>query len=133
MTTQPEPLHLDFHLLDRQIVDRDGRLVGKVDDLELSLDADGVPTVVALLVGQQVLGARLRGVFGGWMAAVARRLSPTPDPQPLRISYDRVAEVGSEVTLTVKQEVLVEPPLETWLREHLINRIPGADHEEGPS
>ena len=29
-------LDLNLHLLDRQIVDRDGHLVGKVDDLELT-------------------------------------------------------------------------------------------------
>ena len=30
-----------LHLLDRQIIDRDGRLCGKVDDLELTLDETG--------------------------------------------------------------------------------------------
>jgi hypothetical protein len=63
------------------------------------------------------------------MTAVARRLSPRPDPPPLRISYDQVDTVGSEITLRVKRDLLAEPPLETWLRRHLIDRIPGADHE----
>ena len=36
---------IGFDLLDRQIVDRDGEPVGKVDDLELSYDRDGRPAV----------------------------------------------------------------------------------------
>ncbi|MGW6194712.1 hypothetical protein ACWF0M_01065 [Kribbella sp. NPDC055110] len=42
-------LHAQLHLLDRQLVDQaDGHLAGKVDDVELDLDAD--PPVVAALV-----------------------------------------------------------------------------------
>jgi sporulation protein YlmC with PRC-barrel domain len=126
MIEQPDPVRIDFNLLDRQIVDRDGTLVGKVDDVELSADL----RIVALLVGQRVLGERLGGVTGRWLAAVARRLSPTPDTPPLRIPYDLVATVSSDVVLSVRAEVLTDPPLEAWLREHLIDRIPGASHAE---
>ncbi|WP_410631603.1 PRC-barrel domain-containing protein [Amycolatopsis sp. cmx-4-83] len=31
-----------------------------------------------------------------------------------------MAEVGSHLTLSLRSEVLAEPPLEGWLREHLI-------------
>jgi sporulation protein YlmC with PRC-barrel domain len=126
---QPDTVYLDFNLLDRQIVDSDGMLVGNVDDLELQLTDDGRLQVVALLSGQRVLGERIGGLLGRWMAAVARRLAPTPDPAPLRIPYRLVDEVGSEVTIRVSRDALPEPPLETWLRRHLIERIPGADHE----
>src|SRR4051794_27384705 len=119
---------LAFHLLDRQIVDRDGQLVGKVDDLELTTGDDGVPYVTALLVGQQALGRRIGGWLGGWIENAARRLAPVPDPGPIRIPYDLVADVGSAVTLSVRREVLADPPLESWLRDHLIGRIPGAGH-----
>ena len=126
MIEQPDPVRVDFHLLDRQIVDRDGALVGNVDDVELSSDL----RVVALLVGQRVLGERLGGVTGRWMAALARRLSATPDTPPLRIPYDLVDTVASEITLSVRADMLTTPPLETWLREHLIDKIPGASHAE---
>jgi hypothetical protein len=42
---------------------------------------------------------------------------------------DLVAGVTSAVTLSVRRELLVDPPLETWLRDHLIGRIPGASDE----
>jgi len=130
VSDQPEPLHVDFHLLDRQIVDRDGAMIGNVDDVELDLDENGVPVVVALLVGQKALGQRLKGWLGRWMVATADRLSPDPRAVPLRIPYDRVLSVGSEIRLTVKQEVMPEPPMEGWLRIHLIERIPGGRRNE---
>jgi sporulation protein YlmC with PRC-barrel domain len=126
--TQPSPLRIDFNLLDRQIVDREGNMIGNVDDVELD-SSTGAPRVTALLVGQQALGDRIGGPLGRWMAGAARRMAPRPDAPPIRIPYDLVARVGSEVTLSVKRELLPEPPLETWLRDHLITRIPGADHE----
>lgn len=44
-------LHAKLHLLDRQLVDQStGRLLGKVDDVELDLDADP-PVVSALFSG----------------------------------------------------------------------------------
>jgi sporulation protein YlmC with PRC-barrel domain len=128
-TIQPDPLHIDFHLLDRQIVDRDGMMIGNVDDVELQPGDDGELRVVALLVGQHVLGERVGGVIGRLLTATARRLSSAENLQPLRIPYDLVAEVGSEIRLSIRGELLTELPLEAWLREHLIDRIPGADVE----
>jgi sporulation protein YlmC with PRC-barrel domain len=120
---------LAFDLLDRQIVDRDGQLVGKVDDLELADTGDGGLYVAALLVGQQALGRRIGGWLGRWIEHTARRLEPTPDIGPIRIPFDVVGTVDSAVNLTVRRELLADPPLETWLRDHLIGRIPGASHE----
>jgi sporulation protein YlmC with PRC-barrel domain len=120
---------LGFNLLDRQIVDRDGVQVGKVDDLELSRTEDGALYVSALLTGQQVLGRRIGGWLGRVIENTARRLEPTPEQGPIRIPYDLVTTVGSAVNLSVRRELLTDPPLETWLRDHLIDRIPGASHE----
>lgn len=119
---------IGFDLLDRQIVDRDGEPVGKVDDVELTYDKDGTPQVTALLMGPQVLGRRMGGGLGRWIAGTARRMATHRDQPSMRIGMDLVATVGSAVTLSVRQELLPDPELETWLREHLINRIPGAGH-----
>ncbi|MEU4605677.1 hypothetical protein AB0F43_22065 [Kribbella sp. NPDC023972] len=44
-------LHAQLHLLDRQLIDEHtGRLLGKIDDVELDLDA-GPPVVSALISG----------------------------------------------------------------------------------
>ena len=117
---------IGFDLLDRQIVDRDGEPVGKVDDVELSYDDRGDAYVTGLLLGQQALGERIGRGLGRWISAVARRMSEPPDQPPIRIGFDLVAKVDSAVRLSVARELLPEPPLEGWLREHLIGRIPGA-------
>ncbi|PPK65057.1 hypothetical protein V5P93_004198 [Actinokineospora auranticolor] len=122
----PDPLRVDFHLLDRQVVDRHGRPVGKVDDIELHIDLDGTATVTALLVGQIALGLRIDGRFGTWLASVGRRLHTDRDPVPLRVPFHHVTDVGSAITLGIDLELLDEPPLERWLRDHVIARIPGA-------
>src|SRR4051812_25520404 len=96
---------LALELLDRQILDRDGAPVGKVDDLELTVDDDGAPYVSALLVGQQVLGRRIGGWLGRLIENTARRLEPTPDQGPIRIPYDLVVAVDSAVTLSVHREL----------------------------
>ncbi|MBV1856684.1 hypothetical protein KUA19_41930 [Catellatospora sp. NEAU-YM18] len=119
---------MDFHLLDRQIVDRAGLMVGNVDDIELDVGDDGVPYVVALLSGQEALGLRMGGRIGSLLARVARRLRQADEP-PLRIPYDMVARVGTDVVLSVHRELLPEPGLERWLRENLIGHIPGARDE----
>jgi sporulation protein YlmC with PRC-barrel domain len=118
-----------FDLLDRQIVDRDNEPVGKVDDVELGVAEDGTLHVTALLVGQRALGRRIGGRLGRWIETSARRLSPRYDDPPMRIPYDLVAAVNSAVNLSVRRELLADPPLESWLRDHLIGRIPGASHE----
>jgi sporulation protein YlmC with PRC-barrel domain len=120
---------IGFDLLDRQIVDRSGEPVGKVDDVELTYDAAGTPYVSGLVLGQQALGRRMGGALGRWIAGAARRLSETPDRPPLRIGIDLVDKIDSAVHLSVERELLPDPPLETWLRDHLIGRIPGARHE----
>ena len=126
---------LGFDLLDRQILDSDGLPVGNVDDIELTVGEDGVPTVTALLVGAQVWGSRLGGRLGDTIAGMASRLQRRTPPGPLRIPIDQVREISAAITLAISRDLLVEPELETWLREHVIARIPGAsaDPEAGRS
>jgi sporulation protein YlmC with PRC-barrel domain len=114
-----------FDLLDRQILDRDGQDVGKVDDVEFRVGDDGVPYLAALLVGPQPLGRRLGGWLGRWVAGVAARLDRDRSG-PVRIPYAQVDHIDSAVWLTVRREMLPQPQLETWLREHVIVRIPGS-------
>lgn len=50
-------LHAQLHLLDRQLIDQQtGELLGKVDDVELDLEA-GPPVVSALISGRERIPA----------------------------------------------------------------------------
>lgn len=119
-------LLLTFSLLDRQILDRDGIPVGKVDDLELCHTGDDV-FVAALLTGQRALGVRFGGVLGRWITGVAERLDDR-DQGLRRIPYHLVDRVDAAVRLRVGRDLLAAPALEGWLDTHLIGRIPGAGH-----
>ena len=93
-----------LHLLDRQVVDVEGRLVCKVDDVELTVFDDGVLGVTGLLSGPAALVPRLgddgagRRLHDFW-----RRLgtAPADHDDPYRIDLELVARLGSAVELNV--------------------------------
>jgi sporulation protein YlmC with PRC-barrel domain len=87
-------LHAGLGLLDRQIIDKDDELVGKVDDVELS-DPEGgePPRITALLLGPQAYGRRLGGRLGQSIAAIGARLGGTKER--IRIPIEYVADFGS--------------------------------------
>jgi hypothetical protein len=118
-----------LHFLDRQIIDPDGRLVAKVDDIELQERADGRLVVTALLTGPGALGPRLGGRIGDWVVAVWRRLHPAPEPAPGRIAMTDVVDVGSAIHVGRRRESLAVDGLERWAYDHVVSRLPGASHD----
>ena len=115
-----------LHLLDRQIVDVDGMLAGKVDDVELEPSADGDSFhVVALLSGPGALGPRMGGRLGRFVAAVHRRLAD--EPRPARVSFGVVTQVDNHVTVALPRDELESNYSEAWTRTHVVDHVPGAD------
>jgi sporulation protein YlmC with PRC-barrel domain len=120
-------LEAGLQLLDRQLIDKDGRLAGKVDDLELEFPKDGGPPVVtAILSGPGALSRRVGGRLGAWLEAVANRLREGDERRPARVSFGLVKRIGSAVDLSVAKAELETNRLEAWTRDHLIGRLPGA-------
>jgi hypothetical protein len=120
-----------LHLLDRQIIDPDGRLVGNVDDLELVERGDGTLVVATILTGPGALGPRLGGLPGRWVVAIWRRLRSDSDPAPGRIDAGSIADIDSAVHLNTHVEGPGIDGLETWTRTHIVERIPGGRHDPG--
>jgi hypothetical protein len=118
-------LDLNLHVLDRQVVDRDGRFVCKVDDLEFERGADGAVYVAKILVGPRALGPRLGGRLGVWVRAIAERLSTEP---LATIDFAVVEEIDSAVKLSASLDDLPVAPLEDWVRDHIVSRVPGSRH-----
>ncbi len=121
-------LYAALQLLDRQILDADAMMAGKVDDLEFEQPSDGDPYVSTILSGLGALGPRLGGRLGRWLTAVHRRLHPDPEPGPARISFGVVKRVNNHVELTLRRDELENNELEAWAREHVIAHVPGAGH-----
>jgi hypothetical protein len=116
-------------LLDRQIVDRDGKLAGKVDDLELSFPEDaGAPYVTTILSGPGALARRIGGRLGRWTESVFARLHPRTEPTPAHLSFGVVKKIGVHIELSVDRDDLQSMHLEDWVRERIIGKIPGAHH-----
>jgi hypothetical protein len=118
-----------LNLLDRQIIDPDGRLLANVDDLELTERDDGRLVFTAILTGPGALGPRLGGRLGHWTVAVWRRLRTDAVAEPARIDAADISRIDSAVHLSVRPDDPGIDGLERWVAEHLISRIPGATHE----
>jgi hypothetical protein len=131
-------LHADLELLDRQLRDRDGRLCGKVDDLELTRAESGTIYVTALFSGPGTLWRRLGAErLGRWLEQfrreqAARGRAGTDGPEagdPGRISIGLVHGIGPVIDLAVSADDLASSESERWVRDHIIGRIPGSRHE----
>jgi sporulation protein YlmC with PRC-barrel domain len=117
--------YLGLGLLDRQLVDRRGRLVGKVDDLELELGGDGAVLVIAILSGPGTLAQRMGfRRYGAWVQR-AHRLLLGSDADPAWIPFTKVSKIGNHVDLAADQEELATQSSHRWVVDHVIGRIPG--------
>jgi sporulation protein YlmC with PRC-barrel domain len=119
-------LYLGAHLLDRQLLARDGRRCGKVDDVELERDdATGHLVVRALHCGPGALLTRTGHTrLGGWLRRMQRWLGDGEDRGviPLRA----VADIGDHVQLSLDADELATFGGERWVADHVIGPIPGS-------
>ena len=125
-TVAGEVVDAALELLDRQIVDANGEMAGKVDDLELAFAAGpgDPPFVDGILTGPGALAHRLGGRLGAWLDSAQRRLSE--DPRPPSISFGVVKRLGNHLELSVSRRDLGTMKFERWTRERIVDRIPGA-------
>ena len=103
-----------LHLLDRQIIDCNGALVGKVDDIELTEQGpDLVPT--GLLVGAPVLLPRFGDQLGTWLTRRYEQAGASHAYRrlPSAVDLDLISEIASAIHLSVPHEGLLRPRVET--------------------
>jgi sporulation protein YlmC with PRC-barrel domain len=134
-------LYAGLDLLDRQLRDRDGRLCGKVDDLELTKQEGSSDLLVtAVLTGPGTLAYRLgRHRLGRWLERTAQAVRATDGAGSTRIPMELVHQIGStldvavdagdHVTLSMDSEEVAGFGGERWTRDHVIGHIPGSRHE----
>lgn len=120
----PHSIDAHLELLDRQIVDHDGLMVGKVDDLEVEERDDGRIYVTALLTGPGALGPRLGGALSTLVTGTWQRLSGRSGPA--RIDWSQVASVETAIRLAVGRTTVAVDGFETWMRDRVIAAIPGS-------
>jgi len=103
------PYDAVLHLLDRQVLDSDGLMVCKVDDLEL-VRVGSSWWISALLSGTAALLPRLGGRAGERAMRFWKRMAPeqTDRDVPYRVEITEVADLTSAVNLSrPRQQALV--------------------------
>jgi sporulation protein YlmC with PRC-barrel domain len=124
-------MDLGKHVLDKEILDRDGLRAGKVDDLLLEIGeprADGTlpePQVVALVSGPMALSNDMPRPWR-WVARQIYRLLGVRNPQPMETAWDRVTAIDVVVHLDVARESGGMMELANAVNRRYIGKLPGA-------
>jgi hypothetical protein len=117
-------IHLVRDLLDKRLVDREGRPIGRVDGVVIEVGHRKPPRVTAMELGALTLARRMPRWLRGPAIAIAQLLRPLTGP-PIRIGLERFLDVGVDIELDVSADDPDVQQFERWLRRHVIERIPG--------
>jgi sporulation protein YlmC with PRC-barrel domain len=112
-----EGIEIGLRVLDRQLLDKDGRRCGNVDDLAIEGGVGDVPEVVAILVGPGYWGQRAGwvGRLAGWIGGGRR----------VRVPWSDVRKLDSAIELKRSATELGLGRGDDRLRPY-VSRIPGA-------
>jgi sporulation protein YlmC with PRC-barrel domain len=112
-------------LLDQQVIDRNDRLMGKVDGVVLELRKGRPPRVAALVIGGGTAARRVHPRWARWLLQWRRRWGPRTD-EPLEVPWSKVLKIGVDVKVDLDAERTSALAWEHWIRDRIIGRIPGA-------
>jgi sporulation protein YlmC with PRC-barrel domain len=105
-------------LLDKQVVDRNGREMGRVDSIVLELRDDAPPRVAAIEIGPAVLAERIHPTLGRWAAAIEHGLG-IDKGRPVRIPFSAILDIQDDVKVDVAfgetTAATVEQRLRRWV------------------
>jgi sporulation protein YlmC with PRC-barrel domain len=96
-------LHLVRDLLDKLVLDRDGREMGRVDGVVLTIAEGDARQVVAIEIGAAVLFRRVRPFLGRWAAALERALG-IEKRRPIRIPFDEILDIDGHIMVDRKAD-----------------------------
>jgi hypothetical protein len=119
--------HLDLarDVLDKLLVDKNGREFGRVDGLLIHLRQGRPPRVGEIEVGTYTVLRRINRPAGEWLARRLERLSPV-SLQSARLPFERFKHRGTHIEVPIDAEENERlMPGEKWLREHIVKKLPG--------
>ena len=108
-------------LLDQQVSDARGRLMGKVDGVVIELRRGRPARVSHIVVGGTTLLWRIHRRLAEW---AERKLGG--EGRATRIPWKRVVKIGVDVKVDLDGPRTPAWHWEEWVRDHIIGRIPGA-------
>lgn len=121
-------MDLGERVLDKELVDRNGRRAGKVDDLVLEIGALGsgeLPRVVAIISGPMALARNLPRPLRR-LAYVTYRLLGLAQPRPSEIPWNCVTEIDVVVHLEIPRDQTRYDDLADAVARRFIRRLPGS-------
>jgi sporulation protein YlmC with PRC-barrel domain len=110
-------------LLDKKVVDRHGREMGRVDGIILEDGGSGPRRLAAIELGPSTAFRRVRPIFGRWMSGLERALG-IDEGRPLRIPFAQILDVADHVKVDVAAGETAAMTLERRLRA-IVRAIPG--------
>ena len=111
-------------LLDKKVVDRNGREMGRVDGVLLEARGAAPLRVAAIEIGSATLFGRVAPFLGRWAAGLERALGVDAG-RPIRIPFDDVLSVAEHVRVDLAAGETAAVAVERRLRR-VIGSIPGA-------
>ena len=117
-------MELGLEVLDQQVTDRNGELMGKVDGILLELRPGKPPRVAHLVIGGGTAARRVHRGLAEWLMRWRQRWGPKQ--QPLEVPWSKVLKVGIDVQVDLDAKRTPAWDWESWVLRHIIGRIPGA-------
>jgi sporulation protein YlmC with PRC-barrel domain len=104
--------------LDKRVVDRNGREMGRVDRVVIEVRDGAPPRVAAFEIGPAVLAARLSPRLGRWVEALEHAFGLDAG-RPLRIEFAQVLDIHDHIRIDCTagdtSAVDVEQRLRRWV------------------
>jgi sporulation protein YlmC with PRC-barrel domain len=119
----PPQIDLVRDVLDKQLIDRDGKRMGKVDGLVLAIDADGRPRVVRIECGFVVLAGRFARRLERIVRLIGQKFGVRKG-RAMRIAWSKVKSVGIEVKVDLDAQDTDALAWENWLHRHVTRHLP---------
>jgi hypothetical protein len=113
-------------VLDKQLIDRHGRPMGKADGVIMEMEEGAQPRLSFIETGAITQAARLHERLAKWVEALVGRAGAERESECYRIPWSKAVVTGIDITVNVEAEETPALTFERWLRSHVIGRIPGA-------
>jgi hypothetical protein len=121
-------LDLARDVLDQNLVDRNDKLMGRIDGLVVLVDGDAQPRVDRFELGFVVLARRLHPRIEKWVNAL-RRWSVRKEAVQV-VPWSNVAEITQDyIKVTIDATETPAFAWERWLRDAIVSKIPGSGAE----
>ena len=117
-------MHIVRDVLDKKLIDCDGREVGRADGIVLEFPQNGPPRMIRIEIGGEILAERVAHSLIRPVRWLARHFGPRR-PGIISIDWKHVKRMGRDLHLDLHADDTDALAWEHWLAEKFISRIPG--------